>query len=190
MTRLGTYGFPFLLVAVICGCDPVTTHKITSTIFDGVPSLPPADQYCRDYHEKKLAEEAEAARAKKLVAEKTAASAHPPYAEKRCSSCHDKNAEEGLIRPKRELCFVCHDRDLVSGAFVHGPAATGACLECHDPHSALYPKLLKNPNGKLCLGCHQEQRLAQRLHTEVSARGMTCTACHDPHSGPARYFLK
>jgi predicted CXXCH cytochrome family protein len=190
MTKNGAFcGFSFM-VMVLCGCDPVTTHKITSTIFDGVPSLPPAEQYCREYHEAKLTEEAEAAKKKMAALEIDARSEHEPYAKKRCSDCHDKMAEGGLVRPKKELCFVCHDRALVAGAFAHGPAATGACLECHEPHSSSSPKLLKLPNGKLCATCHKEQRLALRLHREAGAKGMTCTDCHDPHSSPARYLLR
>jgi len=176
-------------MVMICGCDPVTTHKITSTIFDGVPSLPPPEQFCREYHERTVAEELEAARKKELAAVKTEGSSHPPYADKRCDDCHDKSKESGLIRPRNEICFVCHPT-INKGAFVHGPASVGGCLECHEPHSSSNPSLLKFEKRSLCGGCHREKRLAETMHKSVTAKGMLCMDCHDPHSSNVRYFLK
>ena len=178
-----------VMSGLLCGCDPVTTHKITSTIFDGVPSLPPAEQYCREYHERATAEEQEAARQKKLALEKSSGSEHPPYTEKRCSDCHDKNTDSGFVRPLKELCALCHS-DLITGSFIHGPAAVGSCLKCHAPHNSPNPRLLNKTNGSLCGSCHNEQRLTQGMHGKVLAKGMTCTDCHDPHSGNNRFFLK
>ncbi len=177
------------LVGAMWGCDPVTTHKITSTIFDGVPSLPPAEQYCREYHESKLAEEREAAKKMQMAAGGGGGSAHPPYAQKRCADCHDKSKEGGLIRPRQQLCFVCHP-NIITGAYVHGPASTGSCLECHDPHSSQYASLLKSDKAILCGTCHREKRVAESMHDKVVAKGMLCTDCHDPHAGKAQYFLK
>ncbi len=174
---------------MVCGCDPLTAHKITSTIFDGVPSMPPAEQFCSEYHEKKLSDEAEAARKKQLASAKGNESSHPPYAEKRCNDCHDKSKESGLIRPRHQICFVCHP-NINNGAMVHGPAATGSCLECHDPHSSKFSSLLKTDKSEICGTCHREKRAAQSMHGKVAAKGVLCTDCHDPHAGNARFFLK
>lgn len=176
-------------VGLLCGCDPVTTHKITSTMFDGVPSLPPAEQYCRDYHERALAEEREAAARKKLAEQMSARSEHPPYEQKRCSSCHDKSSESGFVRPLKDLCFLCHP-DLATGSFVHGPVVVGSCLKCHAPHNSPNASLLIRTNGALCGACHSEQRLTTGLHGKANDKGMVCIDCHDPHSGNNRYFLK
>lgn len=189
MGRLGKFFWVLCAVSVISGCDPVTTHKITSTIFDGVPSLPPAEQYCREYHENKLAEEEEAAKRKQLEEAKVAGSAHRPYAEKRCDDCHDKSKESGLIRPRDQICFVCHP-NINKGAFVHGPASVGGCLECHEPHSSSNPSLLKTDRATLCNDCHREKRLTAEMHKTVMSKGMFCMDCHNPHSSNVRYFLK
>lgn len=174
----------------MCGCDPATTHKITSTIIDGIPAMPPAEQYCREYHEKKVAEERDLTTKKKVTAEASKSeSVHPPYGEKQCDSCHDKTKPDGLVRPRQELCFICHP-DIIKEAFVHGPASVGGCLECHVPHSSQSPSLLKREKSQVCGGCHREKRITEGMHTNVMSRGMLCMDCHNPHAGSMRYFLR
>src|ERR1039457_462787 len=163
---MGKKGIIILVAGVIgmlCGCDPVTRYNITSTIFDGVPRMPPAEDYCRDYHQKALAEEAEAEKTRQFAREKAESSSHPPYKEKRCNDCHDKNTDSGFVAPLKDLCAVCH-KDFLKGAYLHGPAAAGACLKCHLQHDSPNPKLLVRPKKELCGGCHSEQRLAKGLH--------------------------
>ncbi|WP_328754550.1 cytochrome c3 family protein [Geomesophilobacter sediminis] len=194
--RLRRYWFrsaaAFLAAAVLlvlAGCDPLTVHKVTTTIFDGVPSMPPAEQYCKDYHERALKEEADAALKARLAQRKTAASSHPPYAQKRCSNCHDKNTESGFVTPADELCAHCH-KNFPQGEYLHGPAAVGACLKCHVPHTSDNPSLIVKPKSEICGICHVESRLADSMHKKVISNGMYCTDCHDPHGGSNRYFLK
>jgi predicted CXXCH cytochrome family protein len=177
------------VTVILGGCDPATTHKITSTIFDGVPSMPSAEQYCREYHERATKEELEAAEKKKLAALKAGESEHPPYKEKKCSNCHNKDTESGFVAPRDELCLTCH-KGFLKGAFMHGPAAVGSCLSCHDPHYSKYPSLLKKPKGEVCFVCHQEKRLAGKMHSLVTDRGLVCTDCHNPHAGNVRFFLE
>jgi predicted CXXCH cytochrome family protein len=178
-----------LLLCMLCGCDPLTVHKVTSTIFDGVPSMPPADQYCQDYHQKALQDELLAAQQKSAANQKSGASQHPPFAEKRCSSCHDKNTESGFVTPADQLCGHCHI-GFPRGEYLHGPAAVGACLKCHVPHTSDNPTLLVKSKKELCLVCHKEERLAGAMHKKVIDNGMFCTDCHDPHGGSNRYFLR
>ena len=177
------------IIGLLSGCNPVTTHKITSTIFDGVPSMPPAEQYCQDFHQRALTEEREAEKKKQLAQEKEEASEHPPYAEKDCNDCHDKSTDSGFVAPEKDLCFVCH-KGFLKGAFAHGPAAVGACGTCHVPHNSKYGKLLKKPKDQICGVCHQEQRVAQGLHGSAMSKGMVCTDCHNPHAGNERFFLQ
>ena len=186
-----------LLTVFLClflvGCsDPVTNHKILSTIFDGVPELPPAAQMCDNYYEQRVA--AEAAGETLTEAGNTAKanrSFHQPYTEKKCDDCHssDKNQNDGLIVPKQELCFVCH-KDFIHGSNVHGPVAVGDCLACHLPHNSNHKALLIEDPDKICATCHQESRLAAAMHDRFTAKIISCGECHDPHSGDARYFLK
>jgi len=189
---MGTIRLLIFLVCTACmvsGCDPLTVHKVTSTIFDGVPDLPPADQYCQDFYQNKLKEDQEAATKMSAANSRQQSSIHPPYAEKRCEGCHDKSTASGLIKPRNEICFVCHPT-IIKSTFVHGPASVGSCMECHDPHSSPYPSLLKTDKALICATCHREKRAALALHTRVAARGLLCTDCHNPHAGTIQYFLR
>lgn len=187
--KLGFILFIAYALSVLCGCDPITLHKVTSTIFDGVPSLPPPDQFCQEYQVTKVEDEKKKENLKLASNTAGTGSSHLPYREKRCNDCHDKSQDSGLIKPKAQLCFVCHP-NIIKGSVAHGPAAVGSCLECHEPHSSSYPALMKAEKGKLCAGCHQEDRLAQAMHQKVSTNGMFCMDCHDPHGGTSAYFLR
>ncbi|QWV92410.1 cytochrome C [Geomonas oryzisoli] len=184
-----------LLVAILLflgGCDPVARHQFLVTFFDDVPVLPPLEQYCSDAEERQV--QAAKARAAGREVQQAAAptnSSHPPYAEKRCNDCHqaEKTSVSGLIKPKSELCFMCHPK-ILKHAFAHGPAAEGECLGCHLPHEANYPSLLVREPSKLCEKCHSEKRLAAAMHDKIKSASVVCIDCHDPHSGTSRYFLK
>jgi predicted CXXCH cytochrome family protein len=176
-------------MVLLCGCDPVTRYQITSTIFDGVPRMPPAEEYCRDYHQRTLAEEAAVEKSKQLALQKAQASTHPPYAEKRCNDCHDKNTDSGFVTPLEDLCAACH-KDFLKGSFFHGPAAAGACLKCHAAHNSKNPNLLTQPKKLICDVCHVEPRAAAGLHDNARDRGIVCADCHDPHAANNKFFLK
>jgi predicted CXXCH cytochrome family protein len=171
---------------LLCACDPLTRHKVTSTIFDGVPSMPPADQYCRDYHIKATQDELDARQKQQNVKQ---SSTHPPFADKRCNDCHDKNTDSGFVVAKEELCAHCH-KGFPVGNFLHGPAAVGACLKCHAPHTADNPALLLKPAADVCDACHAEARNSSKLHSASRTKGMICIECHDPHGGSNRFFLR
>jgi len=177
-----------VVIVLSAGCDPLTVHKVTTTIFDGVPSMPPADQYCKEYHEQAVAEERMAAQKTKQVAQQVGESVHPPYGQKKCNNCHNKDTDSGFVVPLKDLCAVCH-KDFMKGKYHHGPAAVGACLECHLPHNSPNPKLLKLPAGEICDRCHREPRMAGALHAKVKEKGMVCVNCHNPHGGSSPYFL-
>ena len=174
-------------LGMLCGCDPVTRHKVLSTVFDGVPAPPNPDDICAGYLD---AQKTTAAQGEGQGPAATGSN-HKPYTEKRCSDCHAQSKTEngGLIHPRQELCFVCHDT-IIAGTFVHGPVAVGDCLACHLPHSSSNPFLLRQQPEKICQSCHREERLAATMHQKVSDRSMACGDCHDPHSGQARYFLR
>ena len=177
------------LVGLMCGCDPLTVHKVTSTIFDGVPSMPPADQYCKDYHLQALNAEREAEQKLNQPKQTGKGSIHPPYGEKRCDGCHDKSTDSGFVVPRRDLCLHCH-KGFMKWNNAHGPAAVGDCLACHLPHDSANPKLLKERRADICGVCHLERRLAFGLHSTVKARKIACVDCHNPHGGNGRFFLE
>jgi predicted CXXCH cytochrome family protein len=192
MVWMGKRGKAVLVLVAICmltACDPLTVHKVTSTIFDGVPSMPPPGEYCRDYHEQALLEERATEKKRQQAQNVTQESKHPPFVEKRCNDCHDKNTDSGFVVVADKLCAHCHT-GYPEGSFLHGPAAVGACIKCHVPHTSSNPSLLVKPRGEICAVCHTESRVAKGLHATTVAKGMACTDCHNPHGGSNRYFLR
>lgn len=187
MKKIILISFIAVAAVVLGGCDPLTMHKVMSTVFDGVPSMPPAEQYCRDYHEQATLDQlmAERKQKKDVVLE----SKHPPYEEKRCNDCHNKDTDSGFVVAADLLCAHCH-KGFPKGNFLHGPAAVGGCLKCHLPHTSQNPSLLVKPKGELCGVCHTEARVAQGLHASMNTKGLICTDCHDSHGGNDRFFLR
>jgi len=203
LARYATYR-RLVLAAVILlgltGCikmDPLAKHKLLTSLFDGVPDLPPVEELCKDnledlfnkYYEQRITA-AETGDTTGADEDKTkAGSKHRPWAEKNCLGCHNFQADNKLKLPKNEICSLCH-KNLVQGKNVHGPVAVGACLACHDPHSSANPSLLKKDLASICFKCHKEKRLAAAMHDKIVSHGMLCVDCHNPHSGNLHYFLK
>ena len=175
-----------LLVAALWGCNPVTRHKVLSTVFDGVPSLPPPEELCAEYAQAPLAAAPAVAAA---AAAPRQGSQHLPYKAKKCKACHNTETSSGLTTPVPQLCYDCHS-GFVLGAYVHGPVAVGDCLACHDPHSSANPSLLDAPRAQLCATCHREARLALQMHERVAAKGLDCLDCHNPHAGSGPFFTQ
>jgi predicted CXXCH cytochrome family protein len=179
------------LSLLLTGCDPVTRHKALTTIFDGVPSLPPPEELCRQY----AAELETKGKARPDAATQEGStrksSSHPPFDEKRCTDCHadDKTVSGGLKTSKTELCFTCHT-GFLKEAYQHGPAAVGDCLACHLPHTSNNPSLLVEEPALICRKCHRERRIAESMHETFAARKLLCVDCHSPHEGSGRYFLR
>ncbi len=183
------------VVFFLAGCDATARYKVLTTIFDGVPSPIPPEKVLEEYYAKRLQAERDAAAGKVSADASTGllhVSKHLPYTQKKCKDCHDFSTAVGLIRPPRELCFVCHRkfRDHIREPFVHGPVAVGDCSACHLPHSSENTSLLELDRNKICDKCHHEERLAVEMHDKIMTHGMACVDCHDAHYGQARYFLK
>ncbi len=118
---------------------------------------------------------------------------HSPVEEGECAACHDPHGSPNkfqLLGGGGELCFNCHDEDLVGEKYVHGPAAVGGCVACHDPHTADYAKNLRAEGPDLCYTCHTDKAdaisSAEHVHTPVSE---DCTSCHNPHSAQEKFML-
>ena len=114
-----------------------------------------------------------------------------------CLDCHDPHGGETEAMLEdidgedlSELCFTCHDEDIVAEQYKHGPAALGACNMCHDPHASNHRRLLRREGRSLCAGCHEEINEsieeAEIVHDPAED---DCTDCHNPHSGPAPKML-
>ncbi|MBA3016164.1 MAG: cytochrome C [Desulfobulbaceae bacterium] len=204
--RLKRYAFNGRIILVIglflalTGCfkmDPLAKHKVLTSLFDGVPELPPVEELCKDniedlfnkYYEQRITA-AETGDFTGTDADKAqTGSKHRPWAEKNCISCHNFQADNKLKLPTNEICSLCH-KNLIQGKNVHGPVAVGACLACHDPHTSGNPSLLKKSLATICFKCHKEKRLADDMHNKIVSHNMLCVDCHNPHSGNLHYFLK
>lgn len=119
---------------------------------------------------------------------------HDPVTNGECISCHSPHGSAfkfQLVNKGGELCFNCHDEELVGGKFVHGPAAVGGCVACHDPHTADYEKNLKAKAPELCYMCHTDKaemiNAAEFVHKPVEEN---CVKCHNPHSAPEQFMLQ
>jgi predicted CXXCH cytochrome family protein len=119
--------------------------------------------------------------------------AHTPAEEGDCTICHNPHGSEfkfQLTAQAGELCFICHDEELVAKEFIHGPAAVGGCTACHEPHTADYEKNLKAQGPTLCFSCHtdhaESMQNAKVIHKPVAEN---CVNCHDPHSGAKQFML-
>lgn len=187
-----------ILVRCVCvaafllalGCSEFTARNITSLLFDGVPAPPQPDLYCAPWLAAKQAPlSSSRTAAMKAASAAPKGSVHLPYQEKQCNDCHDKSKEGGLVAPPEKLCFICHEY-IIKGAYTHGPAGVGDCLDCHQPHDSSLPHLLSKENGKLCLHCHQEARISPKIHDKSAELKIPCYGCHDPHAGSNRYFFK
>jgi predicted CXXCH cytochrome family protein len=114
---------------------------------------------------------------------------HEP-AEDDCLDCHDPHGgdvkamlEDADGEDLKELCFTCHDEDILEGKFTHGPADQGSCNVCHDPHSSANRHLLRTRGIGLCAECHEEVAdevlTASYVHDPAKK---DCVDCHNPHS--------
>jgi predicted CXXCH cytochrome family protein len=110
-----------------------------------------------------------------------------------CYGCHQSHvgAMDHLKDRTPELCYKCHEflQPAESTGYVHGPAAAGACLYCHEPHATEKEHWLKESIPELCYGCHDKVAIDSiRNHSEESYS--TCNKCHQGHAGSDKYFLK
>ncbi len=125
---------------------------------------------------------------------------HFPAANLLCRSCHEKEGEKKIIVPSgkvEEVCFRCHinDRKWRRARHIHGPAGTGDCTICHDPHNGNYRgQLWADGRGELCVACHSDKKRfiqpEQRrfyVHGILQAKG--CNICHSPHASGHRFQL-
>ncbi len=119
-------------------------------------------------------------------------SQHVPFEEGSCDACHRKprGTRVRLLQEGGALCEACHGDVASEGdAVVHTALKQGRCVECHEPHSADQPHLLKAAGGELCFACHPE--IAERAKGAGAHQALEdgCDSCHDAHSSNRRAML-
>ncbi len=117
-----------------------------------------------------------------------------------CQSCHGALLEHALASPDvagakvkiaiptDEVCIRCHvqadGRPATSLQIVPGDHYISACLECHDPHTAIArrPPVVTHPLANLppCLTCHGPDGFKARnqRHPSGSMDDGACLECH------------
>ena len=132
---------------------------------------------------------------------------HYPVVAGSCNDCHGAHQALGE-RLTREgggnnLCYMCHqDKKFVYPDTVHaqaeGEEGKGLCINCHEPHSAERPILLRDEMDELCVDCHTQTQAHHFLsedetdggHEELADKHIDCAECHNPHGSVNEAFLK
>jgi len=120
------------------------------------------------------------------------ASMHPDFAKNNCLACHSKNPKEGkveLIKPGKELCYLCHSgiKSDLEKKYPHGIVKDGECSVCHEVHSSLERSLL-NATGNDCTTCHDPENIT-KAHFGIIAKKESCTKCHQAHGSEKEKLL-
>jgi hypothetical protein len=124
-----------------------------------------------------------------------------------CQSCHGPLLEHTLANPETavatvpiavptdEVCVRCHvqadGRPAGQAQIVPADHYVSACLDCHDPHTAIAmrPPVVLHPLDKLppCLTCHGPEGFKQRnqRHPAGTNDDQQCLECHAKGRGPA-----
>jgi predicted CXXCH cytochrome family protein len=125
---------------------------------------------------------------------------HSPVVNVLCETCHKPDPKvDSIILPLGKvdvLCFRCHvnQKNWKTMAHVHGPAGTGDCTVCHNPHGDQFQGQLWAAGDKeLCIACHTDKKKLiyeiKGLYVHGILTGSGCTACHSPHATPYRFQL-
>ena len=93
-----------------------------------------------------------------------------------------------LTQPVKDLCTSCHP-DKIGYKFAHGPASTGDCTFCHNPHESNNARLLVKEGADLCFTCHVDMQSEIKKKYVHPALDMGCTSCHNPHGSSVKKFF-
>lgn len=119
--------------------------------------------------------------------------AHKPVKEGKCTGCHSPHQSGHnyqLLGGGQDLCFICHNKNIVAGSIKHGPVAVGECNACHSHHSAGFPKLLAGKENDACYACHKDKQAEFSAKPHIHApMKIGCVQCHNPHSSDFKYTL-
>jgi DmsE family decaheme c-type cytochrome len=108
----------------------------------------------------------------------------------RCSDCHQtvaQSAKQHVPSGPSETCTLCHTMFEGPFPFQHAAAVDysteeGGCLNCHAPHGAPNPRLLKQsyqaPDFALCRQCHSVPKHEFNSQHGSQWAGVPCSDCH------------
>lgn len=172
-----------LISFLLISCTAEEKHKTLTFFFDGVPDpnakLAQSDSLKQKNNENDL----------KQYLKSDEMHIHPPYGDKACENCHDVKSANKLNTQEPILCFQCHDDFGKNIKYIHGPAASGYCTQCHEPHQGKYNKLLIRTGQNVCYYCHEKKDvLKNEVHSGIEET--KCWDCHDPHGSNEKFFLK
>jgi len=117
-----------------------------------------------------------------------------------CALCHDDNLPADARLDVKTLaknadfspvCYSCHRRLTTENKWLHGPAASVACLTCH--RSGNGNRKITTLVGRVddaCFSCHiNKRKWTKNAYVHGPAATGDCTVCHDPHGGDFPYML-
>jgi len=101
-----------------------------------------------------------------------------------CHAVHASTEPSLLVRPAASLCTDCHSDALPpegtpAALQPHPMIPEGQCGRCHEPHSSANPRMLRQPAGRLCQGCHEGK--TRSFHEAKGFSIYVCAKCHDLH---------
>jgi len=119
----------------------------------------------------------------------------PTGKETSCPDCHKLDSTPADYRQMNIMEATCQTeechQDIGTERYVHGPAAGGTCIACHNPHGSVNNHQVSRAALPLCLICHEEKEgelKQQHVHSVITASG--CIDCHDSHESPTKFQLK
>ena len=119
---------------------------------------------------------------------------HSPVSEGGCIDCHDPHESTLKFQLKgssqQDLCFNCHDSNLVKESFLHTPLKGGNCIACHNAHASPNGKLLASPREEICFSCHEDAKKGMTKKSVHEPVREDCQKCHDPHGAPQKALLR
>ena len=178
--------FLIFTISVLSACTPEKWHRTLSFFFDGVPDSSRTKSVVSN---DSIIKKDTATITITANSDRSGYVIHSPYKEKQCDVCHDPNHRADLTQALPDLCYNCHANFNTKYTYLHGPVASGACIECHSPHLSKNKKLLVRENQDLCLYCHEKTDvLKNEVHKEIGETN--CTDCHNPHGGDDKYIFK
>jgi hypothetical protein len=122
-------------------------------------------------------------------------SCHGPLNDHAIASSNAVSTTVAVAVPKDDVCTRCHvqvaGRPAGQRQIVPTQHYISACLECHDPHTAIAarPPVVQHPLDNLppCLTCHGPEGFKARnqRHPVIQADDRVCLECHAAGRGPA-----
>ena len=168
---------------MITSCSKEQKHDVLSFFFDGVPN--PRKQDSLKVDTTKLDSSLVTKHEESIL---TKQYLHAPFETQSCGDCHNTAKGYSLIAKGSALCYNCHPDFRENLKILHGPVANGECIQCHQPHSSPYQRLLSRKGQDLCLYCHKRNDInLTELHKAIEKKD--CWECHNPHGGADRTFL-